>query len=299
MILNLETFDQANPDANRDQFDLLLRMLDEKAPGKISVGWRSMRFVDSVLSVCRGRLARDLTRRYFKGWDDATLVHQAGVTVTPSSSQAPLTAAYMSVASHSSEMTIGLAGSVYKDDFAYLLMPGAQECRMLTSASHFNEGDYKRWTFLARFRDDDEYKKYITIESSSEHKHFDSSRTREPIRPDSQWGKSWIESTQSSDAKFMPGLQYKSHEYYYLIYLALKKAYAKGLYSEGAQNKFELDLNTPIGSAGGDITTKIMLYCTTGNTVHIRPLEMHKKHTGVKDVLKRPYQPTNIDYELE
>lgn len=299
MILNLDTFDLADAGANVKQFNDLLALLDAKSTGKISVGWQSMQFVASVLSACRGQAAKVLQRKYFMGWNDMALSRHTGVTVTPRSGGVALPAAYMAAATQFSEVTVGLSGSAYDDDFDYTLMPGKIESRMLTLGSHFSEGDYKRWTFLTRFKDDDAYERCFAVESSTEHKHFDLKMAKSAVCPSSQWGKAWIDRTKHGDAKFMPGLAYKSHEYYYLIYLALKKAYAHGLYSETAQDQFELDLRTPIGAAGGDVTTKIVLYCTSVNTIHIRPCEMQKQHSGVRDSLRTPYRPFVLDYDLD
>lgn len=296
MILNLETFGRLSSVGQRD-FEALMRMLQHKDVGEVRVDGPSMPDVRDLFVRYRGAAAPNLLKRFVRKLYGPVTKFD-GHSVVPHGQTCALPAAYMACAAKASSVSLGLAGSAYRDDFAYTVDPGSFTSLMVTTEGHLKSGDFRRWLFVRRFKDFGDYKSCLSIASSQQNKHFDPRLLAQSYCSHRQWASSWIANTRGGkghDAKFMPGLRLESHEYYYLVYLALKAACWKGLYTTDEQDAFTLDLQTPIGAADGKVVSRIRLYCTAPNTVHIRPDERQ----DFDAILREPYVYGRHDYEAE
>lgn len=298
MILNLETFDLANPSSNKVKLGALLSLLSKSGELGFNVRGRDIPQVRSLLQSCCGKNAKSLEVKIQK-IPKSNLIESPGQKVVVASCTQPLPAQYMALASNVLDISIGLGDTVYGDCFNYDLMPVPMQSCMLTCGRHLEHEDYKRWRFIKAFEDQLKYKDYINLASSEPGKHFDRNLQKLPFVAPSKWDETWIEDTgkgRGHDALFMPGLVEGSVEHYYLIYLALKAAYKVKRYTkESLRNGFVLNLKTMIGAAAGHKTDRIMLYYTSSNAVHIRPYE----HDNRDDyVLTVPYVPEKHIYDV-
>ena len=84
----------------------------------------------------------------------------------------------------------------------------------------------------------------------------------------------WVKNTSSpGEAQFRPGLRPDSPEIANFVRKALTSAFDSGLYAPDEINGHEIDIGDFIGAANGKETTRIRIYVTEQNELHIRPKE--------------------------
>lgn len=139
----------------------------------------------------------------------------------------------------------------------------------VSRTEHLSDPVVRRWSFsfLPRVSDSDD-PGFSYAEQG--HKHFKLSHVSES----KSRSEAWVDSTRSPGAAlFRPGLHETSHEVEYLVRLALSHAFESGRYTAEEQNRFVFDTHSFVGAAEGKQTSRIELYLTPQNQLHIRPKE--------------------------
>lgn len=139
---------------------------------------------------------------------------------------------------------------------------------MFTKQEHSYNVDYLRWRYMKTgLAQGVAFPEHTTFG-----KHFH--REVLPIIKESGWTNAqWVKDTRDGEAMFLPGLKYGSAQFHSLIRFVLRQAYSKFRYTIEDQNNFVVDVQRPIGAAAGKPTSKVKLYVTKQNVIHIRPCE--------------------------
>lgn len=113
-----------------------------------------------------------------------------------------------------------------------------------------------------------------------ERKHFAVCHLPRPIVRD--WSREeWVRNTKAGAAVFRPGLVPHGNEYMSILHQVLCAAFSQGRYETGDLDGFVCQITEPglspeprnIGAAGGKPTSRVEMYLTDQNVLHLRPKE--------------------------
>lgn len=148
-----------------------------------------------------------------------------------------------------------------------------QQCLHLTKEKDVNDLRFLLWKYVVNFSYEKRDQPGLQLPDPSDfHKHFNTQK----FIPHRDWtNDSWVKGTQGKDspALFLPGFKYKSPQFYNLLVLVLKTAYQANRYDYSDMNGFVVDVGAPIGAAAGEVTSRVELYITKQNVIHLRPCE--------------------------
>lgn len=139
----------------------------------------------------------------------------------------------------------------------------------VSRTGHLSDPIVRRWMFcFSKAENKLDNPGFIYAEQG--HKHFKLASMSEDRTTENDW----VDSTRPPGAAlFRPGLHETSQIIADLIRMALSRAFESGCYTADEQNRFEVNTNQIIGAASGKRTSKIKLYMTAQNELHIRPKE--------------------------
>lgn len=139
---------------------------------------------------------------------------------------------------------------------------------MFTKMEQSQSVDYLRWRYMV-----DGLEQGVTFpEHVTFRKHFH--REGLPMEKESLWRDAqWVKDTRYGEATFMSGFKYRSPQFHKLVRFVLRQSYSQMRYTVGKQNEFVVDVRKLIGAANGKPTSRVKLYVTDHNVIHIRPCE--------------------------
>lgn len=135
----------------------------------------------------------------------------------------------------------------------------------LSVPEHLADSTIRRWLFAFGFSGDEPTGFSL---ADYNHKHFKLAGWASDVKTDS-----WISSTLDGEALFNPGLRHNSPAHISLVRKALSAAFQTGKYETDEIDGFVWDSGRTIGAANGKLTSKIVVYMTSQNELHIRPKE--------------------------
>lgn len=139
---------------------------------------------------------------------------------------------------------------------------------MFTKMAQSRNVDYLRWQYMIYGLDQG----VAFPEHATFRKHFH--REGLPLEKESLWPDAqWVKDTRDGEAMFMSGFKYGSPQFHQLVRFVLKQSYSQMRYTVEEQNEFVVDVRKLIGAANGKPTSKVKLYVTKQNVIHVRPCE--------------------------
>lgn len=147
----------------------------------------------------------------------------------------------------------------------------------ITKKEDFNDEAVKRWISVMN---SSAIEMEGVFRTSYEQKHFKVSHLPRPQCQD--WSdEPWVLATKAGAAQFRPGIQPQGTEYNEILRQVLSSAFAEGRYEADALDGFVCDIYEDedknaklyIGAADGKPTSKVEMYLTDQNVVHLRPKE--------------------------